>query len=281
MTQTPQTQAHSDQFPSTQPATALITGASGGIGEAIARQLAARGAHLILVARSEGKMQALAQELSAKHGIQAQVIALDLTRPDAGEVLEREVSARQLTVDILVNNAGFGGFSEFWTQDAGEINRMVAVNIAALTDLTRRFLPAMVARGRGRVLNVASTAAFMSGPLMAVYYASKAYVLSFSEAVNEELRGTGVSVTALCPGPVETGFQDAASLGESKLMSAGVRMAMLSADEVARLGVNAMLRSQAVLVAGGLNRVQTLMPRLLPRAAMTRLLARIQARKEV
>jgi len=280
MTQTP-TQTRSDQFPSTQPATALITGASGGIGEAIARQLAARGAHLILVARSEGKMQALAQELSAKHGIQAHVIALDLTRPDAGEVLEREVSARQLTVDILVNNAGFGGFSEFWTQDAGEINRMVAVNIAALTDLTRRFLPAMVARGRGRVLNVASTAAFMSGPLMAVYYASKAYVLSFSEAVNEELRGTGVSVTALCPGPVETGFQDAASLGESQLMSAGVRLAMLSADEVAKQGVNAMLRGQAVLVAGGVNRAQTLLPRLLPRAAMTRLIARIQARKEV
>lgn len=275
------TQTRSNPFPSTQPATALITGASGGIGEAIARQLAARGAHLILVARSEGKMQELSQELSAQHGITAHVIALDLTRPDAGEVLEREVAARQLTVDILVNNAGFGGFSEFWTQDAGEINRMVAVNIAALTDLTRRFLPAMVTRGRGRVLNVASTAAFMPGPLMAVYYASKAYVLSFSEAVNEELRGTGVSVTALCPGPVATGFQDTASLGESKLMSAGVRMAMLSADEVAKLGVDAMLRGQAVLVAGGLNRVQTLMPRLLPRAAMTRLLARIQARKDI
>ncbi|MDB5044927.1 MAG: short-chain dehydrogenase [Deinococcus sp.] len=275
------TQTHSDQFQSTTPrATALITGASGGIGEAIARQLAAHGAHLILVARSEGKLQALAQQLSAAHGIQAAVIALDLTRPDAGEVLEREVAARQLTVDILVNNAGFGGFSEFWTQDASEINRMVAVNIAALTDLTRRFLPGMVAQGRGRVLNVASTAAFMPGPLMAVYYASKAYVLSFSEAVNEELRGTGVSVTALCPGPVETGFQDAASLNESKLLSGSTRMAMLSADEVARQGVNAMLRGQAVLVAGGVNKVQSLMPRFLPRAAVARLIAQVQARKE-
>lgn len=278
--QTQQTQANADQFQRNQPATALITGASGGIGEAIARQLAARGAHLILVARSEGKMLALAQELSAKHGIQATVIALDLTRPDAGEVLEREVQTRNLTVDILVNNAGFGGFSEFWTQDAGEINRMVAVNIAALTDLTRRFLPDMVARGRGRVLNVASTAAFLPGPLMAVYYASKAYVLSLSEGVNEELRGTGVSVTALCPGPVETGFQDAASLNESKLLSGNTRnLTMLSADEVAKQGVNAMLRGQAVLVAGGVNKVQTLLPRFLPRAAVARLIARVQARK--
>ena len=278
---TQQTHTTKDHSRATQPATALITGASGGIGEAIARQLAARGAHLILVARSEGKMQALAQELSAKYGIQAAVIALDLTRPDAGEVLEREVQMRNLTVDILVNNAGFGGFSEFWMQDAGEINRMVAVNIAALTDLTRRFLPDMVKRGRGRVLNVASTAAFLPGPLMAVYYASKAYVLSFSEAVNEELRGTGVSVTALCPGPVATGFQDAASLGESKLLSGSTRVAMLSADEVARQGVNAMLRGQAVLVAGGVNKVQSLLPRFLPRAAVARLIARVQARKSV
>ncbi|WP_082869756.1 SDR family NAD(P)-dependent oxidoreductase [Deinococcus puniceus] len=279
--QTQQTQANADQFQRHQPATALITGASGGIGEAIARQLAARGAHLILVARSEGKMQTLAQEMSAKHGIQAAVIALDLTRPDAGEVLEREVAARHLTVDILVNNAGFGGFSEFWTQDAGEINRMVAVNIAALTDLTRRFLPDMVTRGRGRVLNVASTAAFIPGPLMAVYYASKAYVLSFSEAVNEELRGTGVSVTALCPGPVETGFQDTANLGESKLLSGVARLSILSAEEVAKQGVNAMLRGQAVLIAGGFNRSQTLLPRLLPRAAVARLMARVQARRNV
>ncbi|UQN05213.1 SDR family oxidoreductase [Deinococcus sp. QL22] len=278
---TQQNHATKDQFRATQPATALITGASGGIGEAIARQLAARGAHLILVARSEGKMQTLAQELGNKHGIQAHVIALDLTRPDAGEVLQREVSARHLTVDILVNNAGFGGFSEFWMQDAGEINRMVAVNIAALTDLTRRFLPDMVTRGRGRVLNVASTAAFLPGPLMAVYYASKAYVLSFSEGVNEELRGTGVSVTALCPGPVATGFQDAASLGESKLLNAGTRsLTMLTADDVAQQGVNAMLRGQAVLVAGSVNKVQSLMPRFLPRAAVARLIARVQARKE-
>ncbi|PNY82140.1 SDR family NAD(P)-dependent oxidoreductase [Deinococcus koreensis] len=262
------------------PSTALITGASGGIGEEIARQLAARGAHLILVARSEDKLQALAQELSAQHGVQSHVIALDLTRPEAGAELEREIAARGLQVDILVNNAGFGGFSEFWEQDAGEIGRMIAVNIAALTDLTRRFLPGMVQRGRGRVLNVASTAAFMPGPMMAVYYATKAYVLSFSEAVNEELRGRGVGVSALCPGPVETGFQAAADLNQSKLLSGPNRVAMLSAAQVAQIGVDAMLRGQAVAVAGRINQLQVLAPRFLPRAAMTRLIAGIQARRE-
>lgn len=262
------------------PSTALITGASGGIGEAVARQLAARGSHLILVARSEDRLQALARELAAQYGVQAHVIALDLTRADAGEELEREVTARGLQVDILVNNAGFGGFGEFWEQDAGEISRMIGVNIWALTDLTRRFLPGMVQRGRGRVLNVASTAAFMPGPLMAVYYATKAFVLSFSEAVNEELRSTGVSVTALCPGPVETGFQAAADLGKSRLLSGPNRVAMLSAAQVANIGVDAMLRRQPVAVAGRINQVQVLAPRFLPRAAMTRLIARVQARRE-
>lgn len=262
------------------PSTALITGASGGIGEEIARNLARRGANLILVARSEGKMQTLAQELTRQHGIQAHVIPADLTRPDAGAELEKELAARRLSVDILVNNAGFGGFHEFHTQDAGEIGRMIAVNISALTDLTRRFLPGMVARGRGRVLNVASTAAFQPGPMMAVYYATKAYVLSFSEAVNEELRGTGVTMTALCPGPVATGFQETSSLHESSMLNGPLRYTMLSAEKVAGIGVDAMLRGQGTVVAGGINYLMTLSPRLMPRAAMTRMMAGIQARRK-
>jgi short-subunit dehydrogenase len=262
------------------PATALITGASGGIGEALARQLAARGAHLILVARSEDRLRALATELAEQHGVQAQVIVADLALPGAGAALEREVAARGLTVDLLLNNAGFGGFGEFWEQKPAEISDMIAVNVTVLTDLTRRFLPGMLERGRGRVLNVASTAAFMPGPLMAVYYATKAYVLSFSEAVNEELRGTGLSVTALCPGPVETGFQSAADLHRSRLLSGPNRVAMLPARQVARIGVDAMLRGQAVAVAGTLNQVQTLIPRLLPRSVMPRLIAAVQARRD-
>lgn len=259
--------------------TALVTGASGGIGEAMARQLAARGANLILVARSEARLQTLAEELARQHGIRAEVIATDLSRPGAGESLQNEVEARGLQVDLLVNNAGFGGFSEFARQDAQEISEMITVNVTALTDLTRRFLPAMLQRGRGRVLNVASTAGFVPGPLMAVYYATKAYVLSFSEAVNEELRGTGLSVTALCPGPVETGFQDAATLNESRLMSGVTRLAVLDVDTVARTGVEAMLRGQGVAVAGLANKVQVSSFRLLPRSVAARIIAGVQARR--
>ena len=261
------------------PSTALVTGASGGIGEALARQLAARGANLILSARREAALEDLAAELRARYGVRAHVLALDLTRPDAGEVLERDLADRSLTVDLLVNNAGFGGFGEFQTQDPGEIGRMLAVNVVALTDLTRRLLPGMVARGRGRVLNVASTAAFQPGPLMAVYYASKAYVLSLSEALNEELRGTGVSVTALCPGPVETGFQAVSNLGESRLLAGPARLTLLSAEEVARQGVQAMLAGQPVVVPGRLNQMQSWAPRLLPRRVVTRVIRRVQERK--
>ncbi|CAM3540588.1 SDR family NAD(P)-dependent oxidoreductase [Deinococcus frigens] len=260
--------------------TALITGASSGIGEAMARRLAAHGANLILVARSEGRLRALAEELSRQHGVQATVIAADLSRPHAGKLLQDEVEVRGLAVDLLINNAGFGGFSEFARQDQTEIGEMIAVNVTALTDLTRRFLPAMLERGRGRVLNVASTAAFIPGPLMAVYYATKAYVLSFSEAVNEELRGSGLSVTALCPGPVDTGFQDAATLKESRLMSGVTRLALLDVDTVARIGVDAMLRGQAVAVAGAANKVQVSAFRLLPRGVAARMIAGVQARRE-
>lgn len=259
--------------------TALITGASSGIGESLARQLAAHGAHLILVARTEDRLHALAAELGARYRVQVHVLPADLNRPGAAAELHAAVQARGLNVDILVNNAGLGGYGEFSTQPSDEIDRMIAVNISALTGLTRAFLPDMLARGRGRVLNVASTAAFQPGPLMAVYYATKAYVLSFSEAVAEEVAGSGVSVTALCPGPVQTGFQAVSRLGESDLLSGPARLVILSADEVARQGVRGLLVGQRVVVAGRLNRVQTLLPRLLPRAVVTRLIGRVQARR--
>lgn len=267
------------------PSSALITGASSGIGEEIARELARRGANVVLVARSEGKLQELARELIAQHGIQAHVLPVDLTSADAGQQLEQGVQKLGLNVDILVNNAGFGFFGEFREQPAEDIHRMIAVNISALTDLTRRFLPGMMQRGRGRVLNVASTAAFQPGPLMAVYYATKAYVLSFSEAVNEELRTHpaakgNVSVTALCPGPVQTGFQAASDLNRSKLIHGPMKLAMLSAKEVANIGVTAMLSGQSTVIAGTINQLVALSPRLLPRAAMTRMMSAIQGRRE-
>jgi uncharacterized protein len=262
--------------PSAPPSTALITGASGGIGEQFARQLAARGVNLILVARTASKLEALAKDLSDTYSVQTTVIAQDLTRPEAARQIGARVRELGLNVDLLINNAGFASYGEFAALPLAHELEMIQVNITALTELTHRLLPGMLERRRGRVLNVASTAAFMPGPLMAVYYASKAYVLSFSEALGEELRGSGVHVTALCPGPVATGFQDRAQMQESKLVSGA--NALMSAEEVAREGLAAMFAGQAVRVVGRVNKIQTLMPRFLPRSAVPRLVKQAQAR---
>ncbi|GGO35937.1 SDR family NAD(P)-dependent oxidoreductase [Deinococcus humi] len=260
--------------------TALITGASGGIGESLARQLAARKINVILVARTVSKLEALASELRSTSGVQATVFAQDLTAQDAAQRIETHVQELGLTVDFLVNNAGFASYGEFHTLPRQHELDMIQVNITALTELTHRFLPGMVERRRGRVLNVASTAAFLPGPLMAVYYASKAYVLSFSEALNEELRDSGVHVTALCPGPVETGFQNRAQMQDSRLIAGSnpLLSPMMSADAVAREGVDAMFAGQAVRVVGLMNKVQTLTPRFLPRSVVPQVVKRLQAR---
>ncbi|WP_407541363.1 SDR family oxidoreductase [Deinococcus radiomollis] len=260
--------------------TALVTGASGGIGEALAVQLAGRGVNLILVARTESKLQALAETLRRQHGVRADVVALDLADKTAPQQLHEAVDALGLQADFLINNAGFASFGEFHALPLAEQLDMLQVNIVTLTELTHRFLPGMVSRGRGRVLNVASTAAFMPGPLMAVYYASKAYVLSFSEALDEELRGTGVSVTALCPGPVETGFQARAQMEDSRLLSSAVnRVTMLSVEEVAKQGLDAMFRGRSAHVAGLGNRLLTWMPRFMPRRLVPGMIRRAQERR--
>ncbi|MBZ9714367.1 SDR family NAD(P)-dependent oxidoreductase [Deinococcus multiflagellatus] len=261
------------------PALALVTGASSGIGEHLARQLAARGAPLVLVARSAERLQALAQELQARHGVPVHVLPADLAQPGAAQRLTDELHARGLYPEILVNNAGLGTFDEFLQQTPEAISGLIALNITALTELTRLLAPHMVAQGRGRILNVASTAAFQPGPLMAAYYASKAYVLSLSEALNEEFRAHGVSVTALCPGPVETGFQAASGLGRSQLLQGPVRLAMLSAEQVARAGIDAMLRGQAVVIPGRINQLQIAALRLLPRAVVPPMIRRLQAQR--
>jgi short-subunit dehydrogenase len=251
---------------------ALVTGASGGIGEALARELASRGHDLVLVARSAGKLQALADELAAAHGVSAQVVTADLAVPGAATELAARLEGTQ--VDVLVNNAGFGDFGEFATADPAKISQMVQLNVATLTDLTRAFLPPMLARSKGRVLNVGSTAGFMPGPLMAVYYATKAYVLSFGEAVANELRGTGVTLTTLCPGPVETGFQSGADMGSSKLVK-GKRL--MSAATCARIAVDATLKGKPVIVAGTSNKLQAMSPRFLPRRLVPGMVRRAQA----
>ncbi len=251
---------------------ALVTGASGGIGEAIARELHPK-YKLILVARSQDKLQKLSQELGG-----AEVIALDLSVPDATRQLTGELTARGLQVDALVNNAGFADYGEFWGADLAKLEQMLMLNMVTLTLLTRALLPNMVARKSGKVMNVASTAAFMPGPLMAVYYASKAYVLSLSEALSEELHGTGVSVTALCPGPVESGFQARAAMQDSKLLSSPMNP-MMSGAEVARQGVAAMEAGARVVIPGLSNQLLTLMPRLVPRAFVPGMVKNAQARK--
>jgi short-subunit dehydrogenase len=255
--------------------TALITGASGGIGEALARVLAQHGYDLILVARTASKLEALGAELSAKNGIQTTSISSDLSAFDASQKLMTELETRKLNVDVLVNNAGFGEYGEFATGDPVKQQQMISLNIMTLTMLTRALLPKMLEHKFGRVMNVASTAAFMPGPLMSVYYASKAYVLSFSEALGEELLGTGVSVTALCPGPTESDFQARAAMQESKLVQGKT---LMTSREVAEQGVAALERGQRVVIPGIINQIQAQVSRFLPRAIVPGIIKNIQGR---
>jgi uncharacterized protein len=252
-------------------ATALVTGASGGIGLELARLLAADGHDLVLVARSRERLDEEAAALARDHGVTATAIALDLAGPEAPERLHDDVRRRGLEIDVLVNNAGFGSHGRFVETDWEPERRMIQLNMLALTGLTKRFLPGMVERRRGRVLNVASTAAFQPGPLMAVYYATKAYVLSFSEAIAEELRGTGVTVTALCPGPTLTGFQGAAGIGNVRLIRGAMRFLVMDAASVARIGYRALMRGRPVVVAGRLNRLLAWSVRITPRSVVRRI----------
>ncbi len=242
--------------------TALITGASGGIGAELAGVFAANRCDLVLVARDEARLHAVGEALTLRWGIRYTAIAADLSAAGAVATLVGELERREIAVDVLINNAGFATYGQFKDLDlAGEM-RMLQVNIVALTELTRRLLPGMAERRWGKILNVASTAAFMPGPLMAVYYASKAFVLSFSEAIGEELRGTGVTVTALCPGPTSTGFQARAGMEESKLVR---DRAIMDAATVAREGYAALMGGRPIVVPGLKNRLQALVPKFLPR----------------
>ncbi|PWR20463.1 SDR family NAD(P)-dependent oxidoreductase [Zavarzinia compransoris] len=253
---------------------ALITGASSGIGADLAREYARDGHDLVLTARSEKALQDLAAELGAAHGVAVTVIPADLADPAGPAQLLAAVAARGLAIDVLVNNAGFGDGKPFAEAAAERVLGMVQVNITALTELMHGVLPAMVARGRGRVLNVASTAAFQPGPTMAVYCATKAYVLSLSEAVAEELKGTGVTVTALCPGPTRTNFMETADVAGNALFSKGLVPVMTSA-EVARIGHDAARRGQVIAIAGLMNQIGAFVPRLAPRFLTRKLTGRL------
>lgn len=252
--------------------TALITGASSGIGLDLAHLFAQDGHDVVLVARSEARLRELAGELEGKHRVAARVVVADLAKPDA----PREVFEAAGAVDILVNNAGYGLSGKFAETDLRTELDMIQVNVTALTHLTKLFLRPMVERGRGRILNIASTASFQPGPLMAVYYATKAYVLSFSEAIGEELSGTGVTVTALCPGPTATGFQQKAKLGSEALLKL---MKPVPSMEVARAGYRALMRGRRVVVPGVKNKIGVQSVRVSPRALVTRVVHALQARR--
>ena len=245
--------------------TALITGASSGIGLALAECCARAGHDLLLVARREPELAAAAARLSAAHGISAQVLALDLTAAGAIARLHEQAVASGLDVGIVINNAGFGTTGAFAQSRWADEERMIRLNILAGTDLVRRFLPDLLARGGGRIMNVASTAAFLPGPLMSVYYATKAYVLSWSQALSAELRGSGVTVTALCPGPTRTEFDQVAGTSGSKLFASRL---VMSAEAVAAIGYRALMRGKRVAIAGWLNRVMAFSTRLTPTAIL-------------
>jgi short-subunit dehydrogenase len=246
--------------------TAIITGASGGIGEELTRLFAAGKYDLILVSRGKERLEALAAELARAHGIEARALAADLADPETPAHIFEAVQG--VEVDALVNNAGFGARGAFAEIDYEVERRMIQVNVMALTHLTRLFLPGMVARRRGKVLNVASTAAYVPGPFMAVYYATKAFVLSFTEALAEEVAGQGVSVTALVPGPTETNFAVTAGNDDSKLFRDGK---VMDAATVARVGYEGLMAGKRIAIAGMSNKLTAFSTRLAPRTMLAKI----------
>jgi short-subunit dehydrogenase len=243
--------------------TALITGASSGIGYELANLFARDGYDLVLVARSAPKLEALASELSARHGTRALVIPADLSGAGAPDDIVRRVEDAGVTIDVLVNNAGVGLVGAFADTDPAAEMAMLQLNVGAVVALTKRLLPGMVARGRGKILNVASTAGFVPGPFMAGYYASKAYLVSFSDALANELRGTGVTVTTLAPGPTRTGFAVAARMQSSKLFR---RASVMDVGPVAQAGYRGLMRGKRLVVPGVMNKLLVHGVRLVPRS---------------
>ena len=241
--------------------TALITGASFGIGMELAKIFAREGFDLVLVARSGDKLREAAAEIERSHGVKTYCIVKDLTAAGAALDVFNETGSRGIRVDVLVNNAGVGLHGYFQETPREKELAMVRLNVEALTDLCKLFLPGMIGCGKGKILNVASTAAFQPGPLMAVYYATKAYVLSFSEALAHELSGTGVTVTCLCPGPTRSEFQKTAGIGHVKIFT----HASMGAAPVAEAGYRGLMKGKKLVIPGLLNKIMAFSVRLTPR----------------
>ncbi len=250
----------------------LITGASAGLGESFARALAAEKKNLLLVARRLDRLQTLAAELKALHKIDVFVESCDLASPGAVAQLMSKVAAQNLTIDCLVNNAGFGLNGTFADLDGTQQANMITLNCTALVELCHGVLPNMIARKSGSILNVASTAAFQAGPMMAVYYASKAFVLSFSEALHEEVKGQGIRVSCLCPGPTQTEFFDAAAMKKSALKKMAGKP-----EQVVRDGLDALKRNRAFVVSGFMNKLTAQATRFAPRFFTRKLAQSLQS----
>jgi len=257
------------------PSVALITGASSGIGYELAKLFARDGNDLVLVARSGDKLSQLAGELEKAYKIRAIVVATDLSLPAGPDEVYAATRKAGIDVDVLVNNAGFGQFGFYIENDLQEELRQIQLNIASLTHLTKLYVRPMVARKKGRILNVASTAAFQPGPLMAVYFATKAYVLSFSGALSNELRGTGVTVTCLCPGPTTTEFHKRAAMDLSNVMKAP----FMDARSVAEIGYRAMLKRNPTVIAGTMNWLVAQSTRFAPRSWTAAVARKIQEQR--
>ncbi|HWE67586.1 MAG TPA: SDR family oxidoreductase [Acidimicrobiales bacterium] len=254
--------------------TALVTGSSSGIGADIARELAQRGHGLTLVARREDRLNALAGELAQAHGVRAEVIAADLTDAESRAALPGELERRGLTVDILVNNAGFTTMGPVYKAEREKELSMVRINMEAVVDLCTLFVAGMVTRHRGAILNTASTAAFQPLPGQAVYAASKSFVLSYGRALGSELTGTGVTVTTLCPGPVETGFAEASGLTDEEASASLPKFMWVPANEVAKAAVEALAAGRSVVIPGTVNRVGAIAGHLVPKSWILPILAK-------
>ncbi len=246
---------------------ALVTGGSGGIGLELARLFAQAGYDLALVARGALKLEEGAQALSSAFGVNVKRMALDLAQPGAAADVFSQIPA----CDVLVNNAGFANSGPFAAADRQAVSSELQLDVVALTELTRLYLPGMLERRDGKVLNVASTAAFVPGPNMAVYYAAKAYVLSFSEALAEEVRAGGVTVTCLCPGATDTGFQKRAGIERTPL----IRLGMADAGKVAKAGFEGLMRGKRVVIPGLTNKLVAFSPRISPRGLLLAISARL------
>jgi uncharacterized protein len=256
--------------------TALITGASSGIGLEFAKIFAANGNDLILVARNENKLQELASLIKATNNVQVKVIAADLSNMDAVQNVYTICKNEHIQIDYLVNNAGFGDFGMFAESDWNKTAQMIDLNIKSLTLLCHLFIPEMVNRKAGKVLNVASTAAFQPGPTMAVYYATKAYVLHFSEAIANEVKDKNVTVTTLCPGATESGFQAAAAMEESALVK-GKKLP--TSAEVALFGYKAMMKGKLTVIHSTFNYIMANAIRFTPRSLVLKIVRKMQDKK--